>query len=225
VWHAFELPASREEWRLEAPARSAAWALSAIAAAGVLLPLLLAVLGADYLAPRNVLAAMIPLSVLIAVLGTWPRAGIAGLLALSLSTAGLLAITVDVDLSPRLQRGNWRELARVVSAGPGPRAVTTVELGAAPLEYYLPGLHYLQPGAVVRVREILETGYRPLRASAAEPPAPGFHLLGRREVDGLLVYRFAAATSRPVSEAELRRHVITLAHPEVLIPRGVPTAR
>jgi len=78
---------------------------------------------------------------------------------------------------------------------------------------------------VVDVREILETGYRPLRASAGEPPAPGFHLLERRETDGLFVYRFAAASARPVSESELRRHVITPAHPEVLVPAGVTAAR
>jgi len=225
VWHMFELPASRPEWAQEAAARRGAGAMAAIAAAGVLTPLILAVLGADYLAPRNLIAAMIPVTVLIALLGTWPRAGWPGLLALALSALGFLIVTVDVDLSPRLQRGNWRDLARVIRAAPGPSAVTTVELGAAPLEYYIHGLHYLAPGSVVDVREILETGYRPLRVSASEPPAPGFHLLGRREIDGLLVYRFAAPSSRPVTEAELRRHVITLAHPEVLVPGGVTAAR
>ena len=225
VWRMFEIPAGKPEWGREAGARRATASILAIAAAGVLLPLLLAAFGADYLAPRNLVAAMIPVTVLIAVLGTWPRAGSAGAVLLALSAAGFLAISLDVDLSPRLQRGNWRALARALSAGPGPRAVTTVELGAAPLEYYTPGLHYLQPGSVVNVREVLETGYRPLRASAAAPPAPGFHLVGRREIDGLLVYRFTAAAARPVSEAELRSHVITPAHPEVLVPGGVTAAR
>jgi hypothetical protein len=44
-------------------------------------------------------------------------------------------------------------------------------------------------------------------------------------VDGLIVYRFLAPAVRPVGEAELRRHVITLAHPEVLVPGGVAAAR
>jgi hypothetical protein len=197
----------------------------AIAAAGVLTPLLMAVLGADYLAPRNLVAAMIPVTVLIAVLAGWPRAGALGLAALALTAAGFLAITVDVDLSPRLQRGNWRDLARVIGPARGPRAITTVELGSAPLEYYLPGLHYLPPGSQVRVDEVLETGYRPLRASAAQPPAAGFRLVDRREVDGLLVYRFLAPTARLLDEGQLRRHVITLAHPEVLVPGGVTAAR
>ncbi len=225
IWHIFEIPATRPEWGREAPARAGAGALLAIAAAGVLTPLAMALLGSDYLAPRNLVAAMVPLTVLIVLLGCWPRSGALGLAALALAAAGFLAITLDVDLSPRLQRGNWRDLAKIVGAGPGPRAITTVELGSAPLEYYLPGLHYLSPGSQVRVDEVLETGYRPLRASASQPPAAGFRLVERREVDGLLVYRFLAPSARLLDEAQLRRHVITDAHPEVLVPEGVTAAR
>ena len=35
-----------------------------------------------------------------------------------------LAITIDVDLSPRLQRGNWREVARALGSGGQERAIT-----------------------------------------------------------------------------------------------------
>jgi hypothetical protein len=140
---------------------------------------------------------------------------------LAVIAAAFLALSVDVDLSPRLQRGNWRGVAGVLRGGTRSLAITTVELGAAPLEYYLPGLHNLARGSSVLVSEIDETGYAPLRASAGEAPAAGFHLLARRNVDGLIVYRFVSPTPRPVSEAALRRHVITLAHPEVLVPRGV----
>ena len=218
-----EPSAKSERWRQEAAARRGSGGAAGDRRGGVLAPIVMAVFGADYLAPRNLVAAMIPVTVLIAVLGTWPRSGRLGVLLLSLTAAGFLAITIDVNLSPRLQRGNWRDVAKAVSVGAGPRAITTVELGAAPLEYYLPGVHYVQPGSIVRVREVFETGYRPLRPSAGTPPAPGFHLLERRDIDGLIVYRFAAPAARPVSEAELRRHVITLAHPEVLVP-GVATA-
>ena len=96
--------------------------------------------------------------------------------------------------------------------------ITTVQLGAAPLEYYLPPLHNLPHGASVTIAEIDETGYAPLRPHAGRPPAPGFRLFDRREVDGLIVYRFVSPVPRTVSVATLRRHVITLAHPEVLVP-------
>ncbi len=133
-----------------------------------------------------------------------------------------LAITIDVDLSPRLQRGNWRGVARALGRGDPDRVITTVELGAAPLEYYLPPLHNLSRGASVTVDEIDETGYAPLRPGAGSPPAPGFRLLDRLDIDGLIVYRFVSPLPRTVAEATLRRRVITLAHPEVLV---APSAR
>jgi mannosyltransferase len=210
-------------WRVLEPSeeRGALIAL-AVAVSGVLLPLVLVAFGADYLAPRNLVAAMIPVTCVIAVLVTARRAGRAGAVLAALIVVAFLALAIDVDLSPRLQRGDWRGVARVLhrSALAGfasDRAITTVELGAAPLEYYLPPLHNLARSASVTVSEVDETGYKPLRASAGSPPAPGFHLLGRADVNGLIVYRFVSAIPRTVSEATLRRHVITEAHPEVLV--------
>ena len=123
-----------------------------------------------------------------------------------------------MDLSPRLQRGDWSAVAGALRTGPAARAITTVELGGAPLQYYLPGLHNLARGSSVTVSEIDETGYAPLRASAGRPPAPGFRLVQRRNLNGLLVYRFVSLVPRAVSERALSSHVITLAHPEVLVP-------
>jgi mannosyltransferase len=194
----------------------------AIAACGVLLPILLVAVGLDYLAPRNLVAAMIPVSALIAVVVTARRAGRVGTAFVVLIAVAALAITIDVDLSPRLQRGDWRGVAKLLRGAPaGERVITTVELGAAPLEYYLPPLHNLPEGTTVRVSEIDETGYSPLKASAGSPPAPGFRLESRDDANGLIVYRFVAPTPRAVSEATLRRHVITEAHPEVLVAPGV----
>ncbi len=210
--------------------RGALIALS-VAAVGVLAPILFVAFGADYLAPRNLVAAMIPVTALIAVLLASPRsrersssaAGVLLASCLVLTFLAFLAISLDVDRSPRLQRGNWRGVAAALRGGGRARAITTVELGSAPLEYYMPGLHNLPPGRSVLVSEIDETGYSPLRASAGEPPAPGFQLRARLNIDGLIVYRFVSARPRLVDEATLRRHVITLAHPEVLVPgRATP---
>jgi mannosyltransferase len=238
-------------------ARDGAWIMLAIAAFGVLAPIVLAVFGADYLAPRNLVAAMIPVSVLLAILlaaidgpdvpdarsrrapgasqdgspsaPASPRESALPLGALlsALVLAGFLVVSLDVDASPRLQRGNWRDVAKLLDRGGRPRAITTVELGAAPLEYYLPHLHLsnLARHATVSVSEIDETGYAPLRRSAGRPPAVGFHLLERREIDGLIAYRFVSSVPRPVPEAVLRRNVITLAHPEVLVPAGAGHSR
>ncbi len=240
-------------WRLLAlPVRAgspheSAWICFSIAAFAVLAPILLAAVGADYLAPRNLVGAMIPLSVLLAILFAAVDGPLGWLLA-ALGAAGFLAVAVDVDLSPRLQRGNWRDVAHVIERGAagdrlavnrgaaalgagarpsGGVALTTVELGAAPLEYYMSGLHLrnLSRHDAVTVGEIDETGYAPLRAGAESPPAPGFRLRERRNVDGLIVYRFVSSIPRTVSEADLHRHVITLAHPEVLVPSGADVSR
>jgi len=228
LWRMTEPAPKRAPERLDAPApidRSAALIPLAIAACGVLIPIALVAFGADYLAPRNLVAAMIPVTAVIAVLLVWPAAGAGRTAGAEIALATLialafLAISLDVDLSPRLQRGNWRDLAKALRGAPRERALTTVELGSAPLEYYLPGLHSLRKGSSVRVSEIDETGYAPLRASAEAPPAPGFRLLARLDVSGLILLRFASPVPRIVTEATLRRHVITLASPDVLVPAG-----
>jgi mannosyltransferase len=214
-------------WRTLTPGESTGALMAlALAACGVLLPVLLVAVGADYLAPRNLVAAMIPVTVLIAVIVAARATGVAGLALAGLLALVFLAISIDVNLSPRLQRGDWRGVAKVLRE-PADRVITTVELGAAPLEYYLPPLHNLARGSNVTVSEIDETGYAPLRSGSTRPPAPGFHLLAKRDIHGLILYRFVSATPRTVSEATLRRHVITLAQPEVLVrvaagARGYP---
>jgi mannosyltransferase len=216
-------------WRALTPREADAALLAlGLAACGVLIPVAMAVGGADYLAPRNVVAAMIPLTAGLAVIVTAQRAGRTGLALAGLIALAFLALSVDVNLSPRLQRGDWRGLAQAIRRAPGNRrtrgivAVTTVELGSAPLEYYLPGLRNLRRGATVRASEIDETGYAPLRPGADEPPAPGFHLVQYRNVHGLILYRFRSATPRPVSGATLREHVIAEGHPEVLANINLP---
>ena len=209
-------------WRVLEPREERAVLLTLlIAAGGILTPILLVAFGADYLAPRNLVAAMIPVSVMIALIVVSRRAGTVGMAFAALIALAFLAVSIDVELSPRLQRGNWRGLAKaLVDLRPvgGDRAITTVELGSAPLEYYLPGLHNLARNRSVTVSEIDETGYAPLRTSAGQTPAPGFRLADRLDVNGLIAYRFLSPVPRPVSEATLRRQVITLAHPEVLVP-------
>jgi hypothetical protein len=208
-------------WRVLTPRESEGALLAlGVAACGVLIPVAMAVAGADYVAPRNMVAAMIPLTAGIATIATAVRTGRTGLALVGLIAVTFAALSVDVDLSPRLQRGDWRGLARVIGvehAPTGARAITTVELGAAPLEYYLQPLRNLRRGATVRVSEIDETGYAPLRPAAGEPPAAGFRLVAQHNVNGMIVYRFISPTPRTVSEAQLLEHVIAEGRPEVLV--------
>lgn len=189
-----------------------------VAAAGVLIPIVLALFGADYLAPRNLVAAMVPVSALLAIVIAAQRTGRVGMGLAGLLVLTFLVLTIDVDLSPRLQRGDWAAVATALRAAQPNHVITTVELGAAPLEYYLPPLRNLARQSSVTVTEVDETGYAPLRKSAGRPPAPGFHLSERRNIHGLIVYRFTSSAPVTISERMLREHVITLARPEVLVP-------
>jgi hypothetical protein len=195
---------------LTRPERTGALLALGLAACGVLVPLLLAILGADYLAPRNVIAAMIPATAAVAVIAL-----------------AFTALSIDVNLSPRLQRADWRAVAHVLAHELGTtrsRAITTIELGSAPLEYYLPPLHNLFAHQTVRVSEIDETGYPPLRPGAGVSPAPGFRLRASYDIHGLILYRFTSAVPRVVSQATLLRHVITAAPRQVLVPGSGVTA-
>jgi hypothetical protein len=85
----------------------------------------------------------------------------------------------------------------------------------------LPPLRNLARDTQIRVREIDETGYAPLARDAGTPPAAGFRLVQRADVNGLILYRFTSPVPRLVTEVALRANVITPhAHPEVLVPGG-----
>jgi mannosyltransferase len=205
--------------------RQAVWAMLAVTAAGVLVPLAMALGGADYLAPRNLLGAMVPFSALIAVLATWPAPRDAlGPSLLAVALLALLAVTLTVDFDPKVQRGNWRGVVHDLPAG-SERAMVVNQLGSAPLRYYSPGLRPLPIGSSVRTREIVLAGEEPLRASAGRPPAPGFKLVKKIDFTGVVAYRFVSARPEVVSARRLRARNITLLHADVLAPDSVRTAR
>lgn len=207
-------------WRgLEDRERHGAWTALVLAGCGVLIPIALALVGVDYLAPRNLVAAMVPVTVLLAVVIAARRTGTVGLLLAGVLALAMLAITLDVQRAPRLQRGDWSGLASVLRQAAPEHAITTVHLGTAPLRYYLPSLR--SPSSqtqMVTVREIDETGYPPLRPSAGQPPAGGFRLVERRDVKGLLVYRFVSHAPVTISAQALRQDGIAAMRTEVLIP-------
>lgn len=205
--------------------RQAVWMMLALTAAGVLVPFALALGGADYLAPRNLVGAMVPFSALVAVLATWPapRDALGGAL-LVVALVALLAVTLTVEFDPKYQRSDWKGIVKDLPAG-NSRAMVVNELGSTPLRYYSPGLRQLHAGDSVRVREIVLAGEEPLRASAGRPPAPGFKLAGRHDFTGLVSLRFLAPRPEVVSERALREANITLVHGIVLAPDSVRTTR
>ena len=200
----------------------------AIAAGGILLPLALAVLGADYLAPRNLVAAMVPVTALIALITVCRRAGAVGVALVTLTALAFLAITIDVDLSPRLQRGDWRGLAKVLAlplprarrgARPAWAAVRSPRCSWAPRRCSTTCRRSSRSRMDARSRSARSTRPATRRCAPAPPPRPrrAFAWPPSADVNGLIAYRFISPVPRTVSVAALRAHVITLAHPYVFV--------
>jgi 4-amino-4-deoxy-L-arabinose transferase-like glycosyltransferase len=182
--------------RGERSERRAATIPLALAAVTVAVPVLLGLLdpGKDYVLARNLLPALVPLLVAIAVGFTVRRAGRAGVLLCSALVAYSLGFSVWASLSPALQRPDWSSVATDLGEPTVPRAVVTWTLGQASLRYYLStGGFQVQPseGYDWQVGEIDFVSDGP----AAPPPArlvgPGFRQLGYRKVGRLYVRRYA----------------------------------
>jgi hypothetical protein len=110
-------------------------ALLALAALSAGLPVVLALLGADYLITRNVIMALVPLMVLGGVTATRSRAGPA--LVGGLCAVGIVAFA-GVEGNAFYQRDDWRGVASALGAATtGVRAVVlNPASGTLPLELY-----------------------------------------------------------------------------------------
>lgn len=208
-------------------ARRAAATLVVVGGSAVLLPVLLALLGLDYVIPRNVIAGVVPLLI----------AASAGVDALAkrtrtIVTAGaclLLAGAVAAALEPAYQRPDWRGLARALSRPHGTRILVVAPnldgwSARVPMHLYLheatplgrrlvrshsPFLEILgrrmEATAPLRARvreiDVAAVGW-PLPLARRDLPA-AFHLAGQR---GDAEYRIVVYRSRravAVSEASL----------------------
>lgn len=110
--------------RISCPMAATPIGLMAIATlAGVLVPVALAALGEDYLVTRNVLAALVPLLVLLAAGAAALRpAGFGTTVVVILALTGLGAVA-GTTLDDHAQREDWRDAVASLDAGPRVRAV------------------------------------------------------------------------------------------------------
>jgi len=186
--------------RADARERRAALIALAVAAGAALIPLALAVLGSDFFIHRNLLGALVPLLVVVAVGFGASRAGWVGLAGAGAACTVALAMLVVIARDEELQRADWRSVAAELGPAPGGRAIVTAFLGDDPLEVYLPGTGKL-PRRGARVREVAVIAYsRP----TTRRPAPGFRLVERRRVERFTLLRFRSPTPRLVRPARLR---------------------
>jgi len=135
VLAALALLALRGE-RLE---RRAGGTMLALAAATVCVPVALAVAAPakDYVLARNLIPALVPLLVAVAIGMSLRRARRAGAVLAAVLVVYSLGFGVWASLSPRVQRPDWRAVAKRLGEPAAPRAVVLWTLGAASLRWYL----------------------------------------------------------------------------------------
>lgn len=179
-------------WGTEGELGRGALIALAIGGTGVAAPLGLAAIGIDYFLPRNVIAAWVPLAVVVAAGFASPRAPRLGPALAAGLCAVLLAVDVAVALTPRLHREDWRHAARLIAPGRAPRAIVVVPgFSALALRHYRPGLRPMPPGGafVHEAVAVILPGHR-------GAPVPDLRRLGLKPVAGQSPARLALVRYR-----------------------------
>lgn len=174
----------------------AAGLLLALAAVTFVAPLLIGLLdpSKDYVLARNLLPALVPVLVALAVGFTLPAARRLGAALAAVLVAYSLGFSVWASVSPALQRPDWEDVASAIGEPTAPRAMVTWTLGEASLRYYLStGSFQVQPsdGFDWWVGEVDFISDGPAPAPPAQLFGRGFSEVGYEKVGRLYVRRFA----------------------------------
>jgi asparagine N-glycosylation enzyme membrane subunit Stt3 len=198
-----------------------------VAGAGLALSVVGAVLGFDYLIPRNVLPFWVPVVLVVAIGFSASRAPrfvpLAGV-ALCLLWGSINVITAD---KPKFDREDWRGAADALGAARSARAiVVTPQTGQGPLQVYLPRTR--RPKGGIRVREIDVVGLAPIvrkvgvtptppRPAAGPLPPPGFREVERRQARYYTIVRFEAPEPVKLDRPQVVKARLSNARPGVLL--------
>jgi 4-amino-4-deoxy-L-arabinose transferase-like glycosyltransferase len=196
---------SREEKRAAVPPL-------AVGAVTVGIPLVLAIASTskDFFLARNLLPALVPLLIVVAIGLTAERARRLGTVTAAALLAYSLSFCIWVSFDEELQRPDWRAVAAHLGEPQAPRATVLWTLGEAPLRYYLSsGAIQLKASEgydwLVREIDFVSDG------SAPQPPrrllGSGFREVAHEDVGRLFIrrYRLVAPGLAPLQLRELRK--------------------
>lgn len=194
--------------------------LAALAAWDLVVPVLAALAGRDYIVTRNLIGTLVPLLVLVGIGFASARAPRAGGVGVAL-TAGLwLGAVYAIVTEPRLQRIDTK--AAIASLGPPPVARVVFSPGTFLFTYTMP--RYVTRASAfmdrkVPVQEVDVLVPHPGRGTPPclagqtcqlfptqerpGPPAAGFQLVGRQEVVPFTVLRWRAPAPRLLKLSDL----------------------
>jgi hypothetical protein len=165
----------------EARERRGAWLALGIGGGAALAAVLLAIAGPDYLLARNLLAAYVPLTIVVACGLGAARSGRLGIWLAAALCAVLAAFAIYSDARPALRNDDWRAVAQDLGPPRSDRLIVSPYLGDDPLVYYVGGDLRRDNAFAGRVSEIVAVGYGPPRGQSAVPAgfAPqGSHRIG-----------------------------------------------
>ncbi len=192
-------------WRGDRAARRAAAIPLGVAALLVVEPWVLDVAGLRYIDQRNLLVALTPLIVGIAIALAAPGIRVAAVALLAVAVGTSLTVLVLVQTDPTIQREDWRGAARVLGPASRDRIIVVAPDLANPrplpplvaLEgFYRRDVRQLpRHGASVAEIDVLDVRGSPSdQAPVASPRAParGFRLLAHRTNGNYNLFRFVA---------------------------------
>jgi uncharacterized membrane protein len=188
---AFALLAFRGE-RREKRAAAVPLAVGALTI-GVPLALAIASVSKDFVIARNLLPALVPLLLLVALGLTLRRARRLGAVLAALLVAYSLIFAVWVNFDEELQRPDWQAVAEHLGEPEAPRATVLWVLGEAPLRYYLStGAMQLKAveGYDWLVREIDFVSDGPAPPPPRRLLGPGFREVAGEDVGRLFIRRY-----------------------------------
>jgi hypothetical protein len=191
VFSAFALLA----WRGTREERRAAGVPLAVGAVTVGVPLLLAIASTskDYVLARNLLPALVPFLLIVAIALSVENARRLGAAIATALVAYSFGLCVWASASPDLQRPDWSTVADHLGEPEGPRAIVTWTLGEAPLRYYLStGATQLKSweGFDWLVHEVDFVAEGPMPPASTPMLGPGFHEVAYEDTGRLFIRRY-----------------------------------
>ena len=173
-----------------------------LAACVLLLPIIAALLGKDFYLERAVIAAWVPLAIVVAAACT-TRLRLPGVALAAVLLAGSAYGLIKINTDAAYQRADWRGVASALGAPAGQRAIIAYDgrLAADPLSLYLHGVPWNQPTGPVAVREVDVIGY-PWQ-ELGNPLPPGYKLIASKRVNDYVVDRFSVAERLDLTPTEI----------------------
>jgi hypothetical protein len=199
---------------------------AAVGIAALAIALVMALFGADYYLTRYVLAAWLPLGLVVAVGLSVRRAG----LALAAFICALwVFVVISVNTRPELQRDDWRGIARAMGVpDPHGRAVVVTPInGGIPLRLYLPRARiFPAAGAPIGEVDVVAAAPREAGATRTAPPVrkvialAGFRQESVHQGRTFTVVKYRALAPLTETRVLLSRLALARGAPDFLIEPG-----